>query len=330
MNMKNASLIALLLASLCTPALAQQPPEELKQQPARVRADAVNDMLLASAHAGSGANARIVAVGDHGTVLLSDDGGKRFRQAKAVPTRAALNAVSFADDKHGWAAGHWGSILVTVDGGETWTLQRTDTATDRPLFAIHFSDAEHGVAAGLWSLLLTTQDGGKTWNEVKLQAPPEGGKADRNLLGMFAAGKSLYIAAERGMVLRSDDQGATWTYHDTGYKGSFWTGLALKDGTLLAAGLRGTLYRSGDGGKTWKAVDSGTKSSITGLAETAEGVVAVGLDGVVLKSSDSGQTFKAFQRDDRQLFTAVIDGANGKAVAFSKHGVVNDLLPTAK
>ena len=313
--------------------LAQQGPQspvELKPQAAQTLAHATDEMLLAVARAGSAANARLVAVGDHGVILLSDDGGKTFRQAKAVPIRAALTSVSFADEKHGWAAGHWGSILATSDGGETWTLQRHDTTTDRPLFGIHFTDADHGVAVGLWSLLLTTQDAGKTWNEVKLQAPPDGGKADRNLLGIFSRGKTVYVAAERGMVLRSEDL-TNWTYLNTGYKGSFWTGLALKDGTLIVAGLRGSLYRSTDDGKQWKAMDSGTKSSLTGLAETKDGLLAVGLDGVVQQSSDGGLSFKGSQREDRLPLTAVIANDEGKPLALSKHGVVGDLLPqTAK
>ena len=42
--------------------------------------------------------------------------------------------------------------------------------------------------------------------------------------------------AGTGMVLRSDDHGASWSYANTGYKGSFWTGIALPGGVLLAGG----------------------------------------------------------------------------------------------
>jgi photosystem II stability/assembly factor-like uncharacterized protein len=85
-------------------------------------------MLLASARAG----ARIVAVGDHGVVLLSDDNGKTFRQARTVPVDAALTGVSFVDARQGWAVGHWGVILHSEDGGETWTVQRSDVRPTGP------------------------------------------------------------------------------------------------------------------------------------------------------------------------------------------------------
>ena len=314
----------LLAAALAWPGLAAAEdaaakPAALLQQPALQRAYAGEEMLLAATRAGR----RLVAVGDHGVVLLSDDDGKTYRQAQAVPTRATLTAVSFADEKNGWAVGHWGAIMHSADGGETWTFQRSDTSVDRPLFAVYFADAGHGLAVGLWSLLLATTDGGKTWNEVKLSAPPEGGKADRNLFAVFANGKgSIFIAAEKGTVLRSEDRGATWSYLNTGYKGSFWTGCALKDGTLLVGGLRGTIYRSTDDGRTWSAASSGTQSSITGLVEDGAKVHAVGLDGVRLISSDGGRSFSGTQRDDRLSLTAAVVSRTGEVREFSRAGVV--------
>ena len=51
--------------------------------PARVRAGALRSTLLDVASAGQ----RLVAVGERGHVLLSDDQGKTWRQARTVPTR---------------------------------------------------------------------------------------------------------------------------------------------------------------------------------------------------------------------------------------------------
>lgn len=273
--------------------------------------------VLAAARAGK----RVVTVGDYGTVMLSDGGA--FRQAREVPVNSTLTAVTFVDDKFGWAVGHWGAILHTEDGGETWTRQRLDTTTDRPLFSVHFIDRNNGVAVGLWSLLLTTQDGGKSWNSVSLPKPPDGSRGDRNLFKVFGnRGDVLYIAAERGTVLRSADRGATWTYLDTGYKGSLWTGLVLHDGSLLVAGLRGNAYRSIDGGKSWRQATTQTKSSITDLVESGTTLWAVGLDGVTLTSTDGGINFSATQRDDRLALTAAVVAGDGSVLTFSKRGLV--------
>ena len=310
---------ALFAATLgwCAAAPAQVAP--LEQQAAPRHAYAASEMILGAMRAGH----RLVAVGEHGVVLLSDDEGRSFRQARAVPTSATLTAVSFSDARNGWAVGHWGVILHTIDGGETWTLQRSDTSVDQPLFAVHFTDAEHGLAAGLWSLLLVTADGGRTWKPVVLPPPPGRKRADRNLFAIFDDHRnSLFIAAEKGTVLRSDDNGASWSYLDTGYRGSFWTGCTLRDGTLLVAGLRGTVYRSADDGRTWNAVSSGTESSITDIIEDGAQVVAVGLDGVELRSGDGGRTFGLTQRDDRLALTAALAAPGGAAHVFSKAGVM--------
>lgn len=318
-----AAAVTLGLGGLVADCAAQAPgnPVVLKATPATLTAAATKAGMLGAAMAGG----RIVAVGDYGTIILSDDQGKTFHQAKSVPVSSTLTSVSFVDAKEGWAAGHWGAILHTADGGDTWQMQRLDTSEDRPLFAVHFFDKQQGIAVGLWSLVLATSDGGAHWNPVTIPAPPEGGRADRNLFGVFASPKgSLFVAAERGTVLRTDDRGQTWRYINTGYKGSFWTGLALDDGVLLVAGLRGTIYRSTDDGETWSAVVSGTKSSITDLIEQDGKVLGVALDGVQIDSTDHGASFTATQRDDRLSMTALAPAGTASVVRFSKAGVVHD------
>ena len=291
-----------------------------KIQPAEPTPAAAKAMILSSARAGK----RIVAVGNHGIVLLSDTDGADFRQANSVPVRSTLSAVFFVDEKTGWAVGQWGVVLRTDDAGESWTLQRYDTSVDQPLFSVWFRDRQRGYAVGLWSLLIATVDGGKTWTRITLPPPPGRKKADRNLLKIFANRMgTLFVAAEQGMVLKSYD-GENWTYIDTGYKGSFWTGIVLNNGTLLVGGLRGTIYRSADDGTSWREAKSEFKSSITDFAEAGGKVYAAGLDGVLLESDDQGTTFKGSQREDRVPFTAISVNSVGKLVKFSKQGVVKD------
>lgn len=269
------------------------------------------------------AGGRMVAVGDHGAVLLSDDQGASFRQARAVPISTPLTGVSFADAQHGWAVGHWGAILATSDGGETWRIQRLSGEEDRPLFAVHFFNARQGVAVGLWSLVLTTDDGGATWIEQTLEAPPGSSRADLNLMGVFADGHSgLYATAERGQVLRSDDQGRSWRYLDTGYEGTLWSGATLADGSLLVGGQRGTLLHGSADGKDFRRVSLGSKSSITSIAVSSSQVLAVGLDGLMVQSSDGGKSFQERHFSEGVSLTAVLLNDNDAPILFSRRGVV--------
>ena len=320
---------AVLCVNVCAGGQPASPGAKIPAEPMVMPAAHVAHASQAAMLAAASAGARVVAVGDHGVVMLSDDQGKTFRQAREVPADVTLTSVSFADDRHGWAVGHWGMVLATSDGGETWMVQRKDVQVDRPLFAVHFFDARNGVAVGLWSLVLVTSDGGANWRGMSL-APPEGAKkADLNLLGLFADERgTVFAAAEKGMVLRSDDRGAHWTYASTGYKGSFWTGVALPGGVLLAGGLRGSLYRSVDEGRSWTRVETASKSSITAMAARKGTVLAVGLDGLVLRSSDAGASFSSDVRPDRAGLTAVTLSPAGKTLLFSRQGAVSDAAPS--
>ncbi|WP_164708044.1 WD40/YVTN/BNR-like repeat-containing protein, partial [Paraburkholderia phosphatilytica] len=157
-----------------------------------------------------------------------------------------------------------------------------------------------------------------TWKVSKLPPPPGGGKADRNLYRIFAdrAG-TLYIAAEKGTVLRSRDHGASWEYRDTGNKGSLWTGTAASDGSLYVGGLLGHLYRSSDGGDSWTAIDSGSNGSITDLVAAGDQVLGVGLEGFVITGASGAARFTAKERLDRASLTALIVPDAGASAAKS-------------
>lgn len=317
-----AFLAAAFTAVVALQASAANSPTLIPNLPAEHVAAATASPILAAQRVGH----RIVAVGDHGAVLLSDDDGKTFRQAAEVPTRATLTSVYFTDARNGWAVGHWGAIVRTADGGEHWTMQRNDISVDRPLFSVYFKDDNEGWAVGLWSLMLHTVDGGSTWSEVKLPAPPGATKADANLYAMVnGSNGDLFIAAERGLVLRSQDSGKTWSYSETGFKGSLWTALSLKDGTLLVGGLRGGLARSTNDAQTWTLIQNPLKASITGMAQKNDGtIVAVGLDGAQFYSRDDGKTFHKSQRTDRAAMTTVVVRGNGIPLTFTTTGPLPD------
>ena len=75
---------------------------------------------------------RIVAVGDRGYIVISDDHGKTWRRAKS-PAAPLLTGVDFLDDQLGIAVGHDSVILASRDGGETWTQQFSAPGEKRPL-----------------------------------------------------------------------------------------------------------------------------------------------------------------------------------------------------
>lgn len=311
-------LASLVLALLLPYALsyAQTPRGGFRDTPAYLAAIAHKAPLLAAAAAGE----RLVAAGDFGTMLLSDDAGRTWRQAK-TPTRAPLPALAFADSKYGWAAGHGGVVIATGDGGETW-VQAGDLGREVVPFALYFDESKKGLAVGAFGFAAVTRDGGKTWRELRVST---GEFADQHLYAIFADGKGrLWICAEGGNLYYTDDEGGSFKAVSLPYKGSIWGGLTLADGTLLVWGMRGNILRSTDRGKTWSSVASGTEQALTtGLARNGQ-IVLAGLGGAITRSNDGGKTFASNIRPERQAHTALID-AKGSILSFTLAGLGGEI-----
>jgi photosystem II stability/assembly factor-like uncharacterized protein len=317
---------------------AQPPPGEgaFYAEPARL---AARGLLIAIAAAGE----RLVAVGDRGIIVLSDDQGASWRQAAAVPTQALLTGVCFLDARHGVAVGHDEVILTSADAGRTWTRTHYAPQAQRPLLDVWCGAGGHVIAVGAYSTFLTSTDGGFSWNEVGFRPGPQpkpagapsggagaaNGSADEaagggyHLNRIVAAGpKRLYIAGEAGHLYRSDDGGATWFTLASPYEGSFFDVLPLEGEALLALGLRGHLYRSEDAGASWQQIDTGTVALLDGATQfDARAVAIVGFSGVVLVSHDAGRTFTLLQLPRRAGLAAAVAVGDGRLVAVGEDGV---------
>ena len=310
-------LAALLFTFAAAPALADDHGGLPQPTEYAVSSDmATQALLLDAARAGS----RMVAVGEFGHVLLSDDNGDSWRQAASVPTRNTLVGVSFIDNQTGYAVGHAATILKTVDGGENWTLQYVERNGETPLFAVHFADAQNGIAVGGFSYTFETKNGGESWTR---RALVEDSYDDFHLNDLFADTKgNLYIPAEFGTVYKSRDRGQNWQAIETGYDGSFWGGLGLSNGDVLAFGMRGNVWRSANAGKSWKQVKTGTDQSVSGGTQLDDGrVVLAGLSGTVLVSKNGGKSFTNQPRPDRLSFATAIGKSGDDVILLGDPGI---------
>jgi photosystem II stability/assembly factor-like uncharacterized protein len=319
---RGTAFLALSLAALSTASFSARAsgPDHAIQS-----ARAPQALLLDVARAGG----RIVGVGEWGHVVLSDDDGKTWRQAKSVPTRITLTGVWFVDPRQGWAVGHDAVIIHTSDGGEVWELQHAAPDDEMPLFSVWFENRTHGLAVGAFGLMLETRDGGRSWERISGVGT---GEEDHHLNRIFAGPDgTIFIAAEYGSVYRSDDGGTTWKHLHPRYAGSFWGGLTTQESAVLVFGMRGHIFRTQDLGETWVEIPSGTEQSLGGATQLADGrIVIVGLGGAVLFSGDGGNSFAATVRPDRRGIAAVSAGADGRLLLFGETGVVvGDADPSA-
>lgn len=311
-----AGMVLMALAAL---AWSTEPPEETPVQ-AIASAKASRTLLLDVAQAGS----RLVAVGDRGHILYSDDQGRDWRQA-SVPSRALLTAVTFVDAQHGWAVGHDAQILASADGGLSWGLQHQDLERQAPLLDVWFGDTQHGIAVGAYGALLETRDGGQHWEDIAERLDNE----DQFHLNGIAAVKDagLFVVGEAGSMFRSTDDGQHWERVQSPYEGSLFGVIGTaRAHTLLAYGLRGNLFRSEDFGDTWQPIALGSERgplqfSLSGAGLLANGgLVLVGNGGSVLRSDDNGQRFSVFTRGDRIALAGVAGTGDGELVLVGQGG----------
>src|SRR3546814_8244639 len=181
------------MSLVCAPLASAEFTDPL-DAPAITSALAEHGLINGLARAGK----RLVAVGERGHILYSDDQANTWQQA-SVPVRSDLTAVSFGDATHGWAVAHDGVVLATTDAGKSWMKQLdgrrvgplladysarqrpsdlddpayaklqaaaqrlVDEGPDKPFLDVWFADSRHGFVVGAFNLILETDEGGVQW-----------------------------------------------------------------------------------------------------------------------------------------------------------------------
>jgi len=321
--------------------------------PAARSALAPRTLLNGLARAGD----RVVAVGQRGHVLYSDDAGANWQQAE-VPVSSDLVAVSFPSPTMGWAVGHDGVILHTNNAGATWSRQLdghragallleaypedasakdaqgaptlhdqakhfAEQGAENPFLDVWFTDEHNGFVIGAFGLILHTTDAGATWQPWLHAVDNPGGL---HLYAIRSAGPELYIVGEQGLALRLDREAGQFKRLQLPYQGTLF-GVIGDDRSVVVFGLRGTVLRSVDRGASWQPITTGLQVGMTGGTVAADGkFVIVSQAGHVLASEDAGATF-ALQPVQQPLPAAAVVAANGGALVIAGPRGVRALPP---
>lgn len=263
---------------------------------------------------------QVWVAGHNGVILHSADAGKTWQAQRRDPYALApgeqaydhdprqgapIMDIYFSDASNGIAVGAHSLMLVTRDGGATWTSK----------VAIAGS-AEPAAAAAPME--------GDVFSQEDLQL---GEEADPHLNAVTSAGPgALVIVGERGTFLRSADGGENWQKVSFPYKGSMFGVLSWGDGHLLAFGLRGNVYESANLGSSWSKVETqGSTSLMGGVALANGGAVLVGANGTVLSRPAYGAAFtaSAFKNANGETpaLAAIVPAAGGEYVLAGDKGV---------
>lgn len=286
----------------------------LVAEPAQIMPRASKSLLLDIVHV----DQRLLTVGERGHILLSDDNADSWVQAQ-VPVRQMLTAVHFPTPKLGWAVGHDGFIVNSIDGGAHWVLQRDGLAQQELLnqqklknleadrkaikqaLLAAGSEADHeALVFELEDLALDIEDA-----EALMLQPPYAPP----LLDVYFIDELRGVAVGAfNTLLTTGDGGLNWNnasqlldnpdeYHLNAVTGD-------GKGGLWIAGEGGVLFYSADYAASWSSLESPYPGSWFGIdyASGSGRLLLFGLRGNVFYSDDAGSSWRQSQvPDDRSL-----------------------------
>jgi photosystem II stability/assembly factor-like uncharacterized protein len=262
-------------------------------------------------------------VGNNGTFLETEDGGKTWKRRKNFTDDAILQIV-FLDSLKGWllcerdvfnrGTNAVSYLMKTTDGGINWEKVELKDSGRTRLTRIFFNAKGKGWAIGEGGAFFELQADGQTWE--KSPSPI------RYLLldGVFTDNARSAVFGANGTIYFSDDGGMTWNNANIfGDKPSrFNSAFFINSRNGWAVGTQGKIFQTMSGGKTWREQTSGVTNDLNDIffLNTAEGF-AVGNEGTILYTKTAGniwmpETSKVRHRLEKVFFI----GAKGFAVGF--------------
>ena len=298
---------------------------------------------------------RLVAGGQHGVIITSDDNGLTWQQA-AVPVNAEITAIQFASPSQGWAVGHYGVILHTQDAGATWQVQlnglQADQLTlaaaqaavaandpspgtplalkradhfvsggaDKPFLSIWAQSPQDAVVFGAYRMAMKTTDGGKDWADWSLHI---GDPYSHNLYDVTPVGGTIYVAAETGLIFRSTDGGQSFAALSPPGTATLFGVIGTGDNGVLAFGVAGQAFLSKDGGQSWQAIAFGTSDNLVAAVTLRDGsIVVANEDGTLYSSTDHGESFRPLQLAIPMAVFDLAQAPDGGLVLVGNSGVL--------
>jgi len=281
------------------------------------------------------ADGRMIAVGERGFIIYSDDDGQSWTQAE-VPVSVTLTAVSFPTPKMGWAVGHEGTIVHSADGGTSWSVQLSgqDVAVQEVSFA-------EGIIEQLQQQLETADEldledlesylDDAQYSLEDAQESVTSGGTPNPFLDVWFADEEIGIAVGAyGLFFRTSDGGEHWTTASSALDNPdkyHYYSLSSPDGlTVYLSAEAGLLFRSENKGESWVRLESPYEGSFFGILAQPNGavgrVVTFGLRGNIFVSDDRGESWVERTTENENTLMGGMFTAEGRLVIVGRSGTV--------
>ena len=274
---------------------------------------------LFGVHAGSD---RILAIGDHGLLLISHDRGSSWEEV-AVPTSAALLDIDVLTDGHGVIVGQFGTILHTEDGGKHWAVVNSNT--NARLFAVSIEAGGGGIAVGEFGTVMYTTDHGKRWQQAGIEWEDLTGLLDApHLYDVYVSAENILIVGEFGLVLSARAPAMPFTVMHQGDLSLFALDVTA-DGAFWCVGQGGLIIHSPDKGESWQTRYLDAPVELLDIQIDIDGQGILATRGPVFHSLDAGLNWQEISTPPSLWHQAVAKMDVGEFLLVGAYGLITRL-----
>ncbi len=193
----------------------------------------------------------VAAVGDNGTVLVSDHSGQDWT-AKTPVTSSNLYGVDHRSFL--FAVGDNGTILF-ANQIITGSLVAQTSGTTRNLRAVAMvsSFPQRAIVVGEKGTILRTTDTGFNWLDVSIPDTTFDfyDLSQRGIYFGFVTGDIFVAVGSQGKIYKSTDEGATWTQKTSGTTNTLRSIYFHTLDSGVVVGDNGTILFTTNGGESW-------------------------------------------------------------------------------
>lgn len=266
----------------------------------------------------------LIAVGERGTILRSEDSGHRWHAIALTNSDCDLRTVVHHARSGVWiAAGTRGTILRSLDNGKTWVAVSNDLQlTFETLFVEPGSQAI--LIGGEAGSIGRSTDAGVSWHltQVKMQEPVT------PITAFHLLGNELIATSALGRFLTSPDRGENWQLHSMGGN-AYFTDAVLdpKHDARLLSSHTGDLFRREAGDDAWQKVEltiDGQKRFVSAIRydDASRSLLAVGHHGLAARSTDGGRNWQKIQSGYASSMESLMQTGQGRFVGFGEGGYI--------
>ena len=266
----------------------------------------------------------LVAIGLKGTILRSEDAGRRWQSVQHELTHADLRALAFQQSSGAWiAAGSHGNILRSTDDGKTWNP--VAASLDVEFLTVFVDPRSHDILlGGDAGLVGISTDAGMSFHLIPITMPDP----KTPITAFYRYDNLLLATSALGRFLSSTDDARSWDLIQADTN-AFFTDSAFdpRHGALVMTGHNGDVLRSTDGGKTWQTsgiILDGHKNYLSAVHfdERSGALLAVGEGGTIARSSDGGANWVKASADVRPGLRGLFADTQGRLFAFGAGGML--------